>query len=83
MCMKNEGHCLPRPILSYKLFTLTALHLPTLFFIYGGHAATLLIYFIFWGARAEDRTRGCLTAARRATCGIRRHCGGTDLCTYK
>jgi len=73
MCMKNEGHCLPRPILSYKLFTLTALHLPTLFFIYGGHAATLLIYFIFWGARAEDRTRGCLTAAQRATCMLCRH----------
>ena len=35
--------------------------------------ATLLIYFIFWGARAEDRTRGCLTAARRATCMLRRH----------
>ena len=43
------------------------------FFKYGGHAATLLIYFIFWGARAEDRTRGCLTAARRATCMLRRH----------
>ena len=40
---------------------------------YGGHAATLLVYFIFRGARAEDRTRGCLTAARRATCGLRRH----------
>ena len=40
---------------------------------YGGHDATLLIYFIFWIARAEDRTRGCLTAARRATCGLRRH----------
>jgi len=30
---------------------------------YGGHAATLLVYFRFWGARAEDRTQGCLTAA--------------------
>ena len=40
---------------------------------YGDHAATLLLYFIFWGARAEDRTRGCLTAARRATCRLRRH----------
>ena len=46
---------------------------------YGGHAATLFVYFIFWGARAEDRTRGCLTAARRATvptCGLRRHPSG-------
>ena len=42
-------------------------------FKYGGHAATLLVYFIFWGAWAEDQTRGCLTAARRATCGLRRH----------
>ena len=41
--------------------------------MYGGHAATLLVYFIFWGARAEKRTRGCLTAAGRATCGLRRH----------
>ena len=42
-------------------------------FKYGGHAATLLVYFIFRGARAEDRTRDCLTAARHATCGLRRH----------
>ena len=41
-----------------------------------GHAATLLVYFIFWGGRAEGRTRGCLTAARRATCGQRRHPDG-------
>ena len=40
---------------------------------YGGHAATLLVYFIFRVARVEDRTRDCLTAARRATCGLRRH----------
>ena len=33
---------------------------------YGGHAAIILVYFIFRGARAEDRTRDCLTA-RRAT----------------
>ena len=39
---------------------------------YGGHAATLFVYFTFRGARAEYRTRGCLTAARRATCGLRR-----------
>ena len=37
------------------------------------HAATLLIYFIFWGALAEDRTRGCLTASQRATCMLRCH----------
>ena len=46
-----------------------------IFLKYGGHAATLLVYIIFWGARAEDRTRGCLTAARRPTCGLRRHQG--------
>ena len=40
---------------------------------YIDHAANLLVYFVFWGARAEDRTRGCLTAARRATCMLRRH----------
>ena len=27
----------------------------------------------FGGARAEDRTRGCLTGAPRATCRLRRH----------
>ena len=45
------------------------------FFKYGGHAATLCVYFIFWGARAEDQTRDCLTAAQHATrtCGLRRH----------
>ena len=47
---------------------------PNIFFTtYGGPAATLLVYFIFWGAQAEDQTRDCLTAARRATCGLRRH----------
>jgi len=50
-----------------------------IFLKYGGHAATLLVYFIFWGARVEDRTRGCLTAARRATCGLRRHPVGGDV----
>ena len=39
----------------------------------GGHAATLFVYFIFWGTRAEDRTRDCLTAAGRAICKLRRH----------
>jgi len=43
------------------------------FFKYGGHAATLFVYFMFWGARAEDQTRGCLTAAQRATCRLCRH----------
>jgi hypothetical protein len=46
-----------------------------LFYIlqHGGHAATLFVYFIFWGTRAEDRTRDCLTAAGRAICKLRRH----------
>jgi len=37
--------------------------------------ATSSLFFSLFnisGARAEDRTRGCLTAARRATCGL--HC---------
>ena len=34
---------------------------------------TRFVYFLFWGARAEDRTQGCLTAVRRATCMLRRH----------
>jgi len=50
-------------------------------FKYGGHATTLLVYFIFRGARAEDWTRGCLTAARRATCGLRCHPHG--VCLFK
>ena len=35
----------------------------------GGHAATLLVYFIFWGAQDKYQTRDCLTAARRLPVG--------------
>ena len=40
---------------------------------YGGHTASLLVYFIFWSVRAKGQTQDCLTAARRATCGLRHH----------
>ena len=46
----------------------------SIFFIkYCGHAATLLVYFIYRGARAENQTRDCLTAVQHANCGLRRH----------
>ena len=37
------------------------------------HAATFLVYLIFPGDRAENRTRGCLTATWRATYELRSH----------
>ena len=50
------------------------------FFKYGGHAATLLVYFIFRGARAEDQLgtalqqHNALPVGYVATlCGLRRH----------
>ena len=63
-----------RVLLEKQNKTFTEKHYKKMFFkSYSGHAATLLVYFIFQGAQAEDWTQDCLTAARHTTCGLRCH----------
>ena len=62
--MSKNLHFKSNPILDYTLMIQCHMSTFTSNKRYGGHAGTLLVHFIFWGARAEDQTWGCLTAAR-------------------